>query len=69
MNKNDLGGLACTGLVVLTVGAVVGWANDFAAYQYYVTSSNEECARSGDKISSDEARSLFPELKDYIYRR
>ena len=51
------------------VVAVVGWANDFAAYQYYVTSSNEECARSGDKISSDEARSLFPELKDYIYRR
>ena len=51
------------------VVAVIGWAGDFAAYQYYVNSSDEDCAARGDKISAEEARQLFPELKDYIYRR
>ena len=50
------------------VVAVIGWAHDFAAYQYYIGSSDETVAQSGDKISAEEARELFPELKDYIYR-
>ena len=50
------------------VVAVIGWVNDFAAYQYYTHASDEECARTGDKISREQARRLFPELKDYRYR-
>jgi hypothetical protein len=51
------------------VVAVIGWVNDFAAYQYYTYSSDEECAGSGDKIGEDQARELFPELASYSYRR
>lgn len=50
------------------VVAVIGWNNDFAAYQYYTYSSDEDCASKGDKISSEQARRLFPELKEYKYR-
>ena len=51
------------------VVAVVGYANDFACYQYYTDRSDDECARHGDKLSEGEARSLFPELTEYNYRR
>ena len=50
------------------VVAVIGWANDFSAYQYYIESSDEDCASKGDKISSEQARRLFPELANYSYR-
>ena len=50
------------------VVAVVGWAHDFAAYEWYNTSSDEECASHGDKISEEQARRLFPELKNLSYR-
>ena len=50
------------------VVAVIGWVHDFAAYQYYADTSDETCAGMGDKISAEEARELFPELKEYAYR-
>ena len=51
------------------VVATIGWVNDFSVYQYYITSSDEECASRGDKIGEEQARRLFPELSMYKYRR
>lgn len=50
------------------VVAVIRWNDDFSAYQYYNDSSDEDCASKGDKISEEQARRLFPELKRYSYR-
>jgi hypothetical protein len=50
------------------VVAVIGWDNDFAVYQYYINSSDDECARRGDKIGESQARRLFSELSEYKYR-
>jgi hypothetical protein len=53
------------------VVAVIGHIGDWAAYEqsYPDQTTAFFIAQSGDKISSDEARTLFPELKDYPYRR
>jgi len=50
------------------VVAVIGWANDWAAYRSPEGTSVETCAREGNKISEREARSLFPELEKMYYR-
>lgn len=50
------------------VVAVIGWAEDFTVYQHYHYSTDEEIARIGDKLSSEQGRRLFPELRDYLYR-
>lgn len=52
------------------VVAVIGYAHDFAVYEqsYPDQYTPELIAQSGDKIYVDDARRLFPELKDYHYR-
>jgi hypothetical protein len=51
------------------VVAVVGWVNDFAAYEGTLDQSFDQIARNGDKIGEDEARRIFPNMKGYSYRR
>jgi hypothetical protein len=50
--------------------AVVGYANDWAAYEqsYPWQVTDIDIAQSGDKIWSEDAKRLFPELSDLRYR-
>jgi hypothetical protein len=52
------------------VVAVIGWAHDWAAYEqsYPDQTSIYDIASNGDKISREEAETLFPELKILRYR-
>lgn len=55
--------------VYFTVVAVIGEANDWAAYRGYGTP--EQVARTGDKIDPETAMGLFPRLahSGRTYRR
>ena len=44
--------------------AVIGWANDYAAYASPAEWTDERCASNGDKISADEAHRLFPNMRE-----
>lgn len=50
--------------------AVVGGANDWAAYLGLTSQTDDEVARNGDKISKDAAEALFPIFKwsEFRYR-
>jgi hypothetical protein len=52
------------------VVAVVGYNNDWAAYEqaYPDQTTPEYIASNGDKIGRDEANALFPELTHLRYR-
>ena len=43
--------------------AVIGYANDWAAYQAPSSWSDDMVARTGDKIWRDTAEEMFPEIK------
>lgn len=53
------------------VVATIGWIHDFAVYEqaYPDQTTPEYIASNGDKIGQEDARALFPELVDYLYRR
>ena len=55
---------------IITVVAVIGHVNDWAAYEqaYPDQTTPDDIARNGDKISQDQARELFPDLKFYHWR-
>lgn len=42
--------------------AVIGWANDWAAYLGLLDSSDDCVANNGDKVSQYDAEKLFPNL-------
>ena len=48
--------------------AVIGYANDWAAYKWPTDRSDDDVARNGDKLFTNEAKEYFPELK-LPYRR
>jgi hypothetical protein len=52
------------------VVAVIGFSNDWAAYErsYPQQNTSDLIARHGDKIGENEARQLFPELAKLRYR-
>lgn len=53
------------------VVASIGYVGDWAAYEqcYPDQTTVETIAKNGDKIGEDQARILFPELKEYSWRR
>ena len=50
------------------VVAVIGGIDDFAVYQGRGRWPVDTIAREGDKISEEQARRLFPELSNYMWR-
>jgi len=54
----------------MKVVAVVGHANDWAAYKGPSDWSDDDVARNGDKIGEEEAKRLFYSLghSDLVYR-
>ena len=52
------------------VVAVIGFIGDWSAYEqaYSEQTTIDMIARQGDIISENEARKLFPELKNYKWR-
>jgi hypothetical protein len=48
--------------------AVIGWVSDFAVYAAPENWTVDQTASRGDKISEENARRLFPNMKGYSYR-